>query len=93
MRKTWIFANSLLIVSYMQGALQKELWIAPFIERFKRTTFESLSDKFCQYFEQNAEAFYFCQFFADKRLSSRNSTKRLLPFVGPFKTTTLQKSH
>ena len=93
MRKTWIFANSLLIVSYVQGALQKELCIAPFIERFKRTTFESLSDKFCQYFEQNAEAFYFCQFFADKRLSSRNSTKRLLPFVGPFKTTTLQKSH
>ena len=30
-----VFAESLLIVSYVQGALRKELLMAPFIERFK----------------------------------------------------------
>ena len=34
------FADSLLIVSYVLGALQKELHIAPFIERFKTVALE-----------------------------------------------------
>ena len=37
---------------YVQGALRKELHIAPFVERFKATLWESLLDKFCQYLEQ-----------------------------------------
>ena len=37
---------------YVQGALRKELHIAPFVERFKTTLWERLLDKFCQYLEQ-----------------------------------------
>ena len=33
-----IFANSLLIVSYIQGAVRKALLIATFVERFKTIT-------------------------------------------------------
>ena len=36
--KHCIFANSLLIVSYIQGALRKELLIAPFVEHFQNAT-------------------------------------------------------
>ena len=37
---TAFFADSLLKVSYVLGALQKELHIAPFIERFKTVALE-----------------------------------------------------
>ena len=37
---------------YVQGALRKELRIAPFVERFKTTTLGSLTDEFCQYLKQ-----------------------------------------
>ena len=32
-----IFADSLMIVNYVQGALRKKLHIAPFLEPFQRT--------------------------------------------------------
>ena len=44
----YIFVDILLIKDQIQGALRKVL-IAPFIERFKTATLESLTDKFCQY--------------------------------------------
>ena len=43
--------------SYVQGALRKELLIAPFLERFKTTKqllWKSLTDNFHPYFKQNA---------------------------------------
>ena len=36
--KNCIFADVLLMEGQVQGALQKELLIAPFVERFKRAT-------------------------------------------------------
>ena len=45
-----VFAGSLLIASYGQGALQKELLIAPFVEPFKIAILEK-SDKFSQLLE------------------------------------------
>ena len=36
--KHWFLSEFLLIESYLQGALRKELCIAPFVERFKITT-------------------------------------------------------
>ena len=36
---------------YVQGALRKELHIAPFVERFKITILRK-SDEFCHYSEQ-----------------------------------------
>ena len=38
LRKHCISARFLLLEGYVQGALQKELHIAPFVERFKTTT-------------------------------------------------------
>ena len=35
--KHWISVEFLLIENYLQGALRKELRIAPFVERFKKT--------------------------------------------------------
>ena len=55
-----VFAESLLIVSYVQDALRKELLMIPFIERFKQLFLESLTDKFYQYLEEFAKAFHFC---------------------------------
>ena len=37
---------------YVQGALRKELLIAPFVEYFKTATLESLNDNIYQYLEQ-----------------------------------------
>ena len=36
--KHWISVNFFLVEGYGQGALQKELHIAPFVERFKTST-------------------------------------------------------
>ena len=36
--KHWISSKFLLTEGYVQGALRKELYIAPFLERFKTTT-------------------------------------------------------
>ena len=49
----YIFVDILLIKDQIQGALRKVLLIAPFVERFKTATLESLTDKFCQYLEQS----------------------------------------
>ena len=38
LRKHWIPAEFLLMEGYVQGALRKELRIAPFVERFKIAT-------------------------------------------------------
>ena len=38
LRKHWISAKFLLMEGYVQGALRKELRIAPFVERFKIAT-------------------------------------------------------
>ena len=50
MPKQCIFGDSLLIVSYVEGALQKELPIAPFVEPL--LLWESLTNKFYHYLEQ-----------------------------------------
>ena len=55
-----VFAESLLIVSYVQDALRKELLMIPFIERFKQLLLESLTDKFYHYLEEVAKALHFC---------------------------------
>ena len=39
---------------YVQGALRKELLIAPLVEHFKTTTWESFNNNIYQYFEQIA---------------------------------------
>ena len=36
--KHWISAEFFLMEGYLQGALRKELYIAPFVERFKTLT-------------------------------------------------------
>ena len=36
--KTLRFADSLLVVGYVEGALRKELLMVPFVERFKTAT-------------------------------------------------------
>ena len=36
----------LLVEDFVQGALQKELFIAPFVERFKQSLREDLLDKY-----------------------------------------------
>ena len=60
LRMHCVFAESLLIVSYVQDALRKELLMIPFIERFKQLFLESLTDKFYLYLEEFAKAFHFC---------------------------------
>ena len=61
--KHWIFADSLLIVSYIQSVLQKELLIAPFIEPFKNADLE----KSYNYLEQFTKTLLLSQIFADRR--------------------------
>ena len=39
----------LLVEDFVQGALQKELFIAPFVERFKQLLREDLPEKYLQY--------------------------------------------
>ena len=56
LRKDCVFADSLLIVSYVQDALRKELLMIPFIECFETITF----GKSLQYLEQFAKALHFC---------------------------------
>ena len=41
------------MTGYVQGALRKEQLIAPFVEHFKKLLWESLTDIFHPYFEQN----------------------------------------
>ena len=80
----------------MQDALRKGLLIAPFVERFKITTLGKSTDKFCQYLEQNFSALHFCQYFGDRRLSTRRSSKGAAHyslFVEHFETDTLRKPH
>ena len=45
--KHWIFSEFLLIEDYVQGAAGKELHMVPFVERFKKLLWESLTNKFC----------------------------------------------
>ena len=52
MLKHCIFAHSLLIVNFMQGTLQKELIMAPFVELFLHMLHRgSLTDNIFQYLE------------------------------------------
>ena len=52
--KHFIYARFLLIEGYKQGALRKELTIAPFVERFKAGTLRKLPDESHQYLLQIA---------------------------------------
>ena len=45
------------------------------LNALKRLLWESLTDNYQQYFEQNAKALHFCQISAGKRLSIRCSAK------------------
>ena len=65
----------MLIERLVQGALRKEVLIAIFVERLKTPTLESITERFGQYLEQFTETLYFWQIFADRRLSTRWSTK------------------
>ena len=44
--RNYVFTESLLIVSYVQGALRKELLMAPFVKRFKNSYFV-LNKSYC----------------------------------------------
>ena len=71
--KHCISAEFLLVEGYLQGALRKELRIAPFA--LKQLLWEGLTDAFSQYLEQFTLTLHFCRFFAGKRLCTRCSTK------------------
>ena len=51
----WIFAEFFLIEGYVQSALRKKLFIAPFVEYFKILLWKSLTDSVYQYLKQNAK--------------------------------------
>ena len=59
--KHCISAEFLLVAVYVQGALRKELHIAPFVEcLLNQLLWESLNDTFCQYLEQFTQTLNFC---------------------------------
>ena len=62
----------------------------------KQLVWESLTDSVYQYFEQNAQALDFCNFFSERRLSIQGALQKELliaPSVEHFKTATLKKSY
>ena len=44
----------ILLVGYVQGALQKKLRIVPFVERFKKLLWETVTGSVYGYFKENA---------------------------------------
>ena len=75
MPKHCIFVEILLIEGYVQGALRKDLFSAPFLEDLQTATLGKSTNKFCQYLEQFTKTSHFCRIFADERLCTGCSTK------------------
>ena len=73
--KCCLSADFLLMECYAQGALRKQLHIAPFVECFKTATLGKSSCKSCHCLEKFVKALYFCWLSADSKLYTRCSAK------------------
>ena len=78
--KHWISSEFLLIEGYVQGAVGKELHMVPFVERFKKLLWESLTNKFLPVMRGYLQGALRKELLID-------------PILKPFKTTALGKSY
>ena len=65
----------------MQGALRKELHMALFVEPFKTTTSESLTNKFTQNLEQLTKPLHLCRILAEGTLGTGCCRKGTVHFL------------
>ena len=72
-----VFAGSLLIVSYVQDALRKELLMISFIERFKQLLLGSLTDKFYHYLKNSLKHCIFTDLLVIVSYVRGHSTERV----------------
>ena len=91
--QNFIYARFPLIEGYKQGALQKELIFAPFVERFKTGTLRKLPDNFISTYSKLLKHFIFARFLLIEGYEQGALRKELIfaPFVERFKTGTLRK--
>ena len=89
--KNFIFAHFLLIEGYEEGALRKELIVAPFVERYFEKDFLI---NFNRTYSRLLKHFIFARFLLIEGCEHGARRKELIvaPFVERFKTATLRKS-
>ena len=95
MLKHCVVADFLLIEGYVQGALRKELHIAPFLERFKKNYRKVLLINFVRIWHNLLSHCIFAKFWLmeDYVQGALRKELQIAPFLEHFKTTTLRKSY